>query len=323
MRKNFFIFLAGLIFFLPLAGCKKTNEIKNQRDLIKNNQITNKDKFIGKDKKLLLVSFTILGDIVKNIVGENYIVKSITKPGMEVHGYQVTPSDLVIGSKAIIFIENGFGFELWAEKFVSNLDVERITVAKNLEPIFINEDAYEGKPNPHAWISPRRGILYVDILLEALSELDPENKLKFKKNAQIYKSKIKKIDEDFSLFLNTLDKSKRYLVSCEGAFSYLTNDYGLNEAYLWPVNAESQITPKRMARVINLVKEKKIPAVFCESTVSSESQKSVAKETGAFFGGNLYVDSLSKRNGPAETYLEMLRYNLGKIKNGFNSSVKN
>ena len=322
MKKKLFLFLISIFMFFPLVSCKKTDEIKNLTDG-NSNKISNQDKFTKKDKKLLLVSFTILEDMVKNIVGEEYKVESITKPGMEVHGYQVTPSDLVRGSKAIIFIQNGFGFELWADKFVSNFDIEKITISKNLEPIFINEDIYKGKPNPHAWISPKRGIIYVDILLEALSELDPENKSKFKKNAQTYKNKIKKIDEDFSLFLNTLEKSKRYLVSCEGAFSYLTNDYALNEAYLWPVNAESQITPKRMAKVIKLVKEKKIPAVFCESTVSSESQRSVATETGAIFGGNLYVDSLSNKNGPAETYLDMLRYNLDTIKKGFNTSLKN
>ena len=321
MKKNLFLFLLGLLLFSPLASCKKNNEIQNY--INKNNQPINNDELIKKDKKLLLVSFTILKDIVKNIVGEEFLVESITKPGMEVHGYQITPSDLVRGSNAIIFIENGFGFELWAEKYVSNLNVKRITLSDNLEPLFINEDIYKGKPNPHAWISPKRGILYVDILMEALSELDPENKAKFKKNAQIYKNKIKKIDEDFSLFLNTLQKSKRYLVSCEGAFSYLTKDYGLTEAYLWPVNAESQITPKRMARVIDLVKTKEIPAIFCESTVSSESQLSVAKETGAVFGGNLYVDSLSDKNGPAETYLDMLSHNLATIKNGFNSSREN
>ncbi len=321
MKKNLFLFLLGLLLFSPLASCKKNNEIQNY--INKNNQPINNDELIKKDKKLLLVSFTILKDIVKNIVGEEFLVESITKPGMEVHGYQITPSDLVRGSNAIIFIENGFGFELWAEKYVSNLNVKRITLSDNLEPLFINEDIYKGKPNPHAWISPKRGILYVDILMEALSELDPENKAKFKKNAQIYKNKIKKIDEDFSLFLNTLQKSKKYLVSCEGAFSYLTKDYGLTEAYLWPVNAESQITPKRMARVIDLVKTKEIPAIFCESTVSSESQLSVAKETGAVFGGNLYVDSLSDKNGPAETYLDMLSHNLDTIKNGFNSSREN
>ena len=322
MRKNFFLYLVGFTLCIPLVACNKTIDLQNNNYVNKSNQNLNKDKVIKKDK-ILLVSFTILEDMVRNIVGEEYQVESITKPGMEVHGYQVTPSDLVRGSKAIVFIENGFGFELWAEKFISNLNVERVTISSSLEPLFINEDVYKGKPNPHAWISPKRGIIYIDVLLQALSKLDPENKAKFKKNAQIYKNKIKKIDEDFSLFLNTIQKSKRYLVSCEGAFSYLTNDYGLNEAYLWPVNAESQITPKRMARVINLVKEKKIPAVFCESTVSSESQLTVAKETGAVFGGNLYVDSLSKKNGPAETYLKMLNHNLGIIKNGFKNSLKN
>ncbi len=280
------------------------------------------NKAADPDKKLILVSFTILQDIVKNIAGDEFEVKSITKPGMEVHGYQTTPSDLIRGSKASIFIDNGFGFELWAEKFVSNLDVQRVTIADNLNPIFISEDAYAGKPNPHAWISPKRGIIYIDTLLKVLIDLDPDGAEKFKQNAEIYKNKLSKIDKDFSLFLNTLEKRERYLVSCEGAFSYLAKDYGLEEAYLWPVNAESQITPKRMAKVISLVKNNQIPAVFCESTVSSESQLAVARETGAFFGGNLYVDSLSDKNGPASSYLKLLNHNLTLIKNAYTLNKK-
>ena len=271
------------------------------------------------NKKLLLVSFTVLEDIVKNIVGDEFDVKSITKPGMEVHGYQTTPSDLIKGSRAEVFIDNGFGFELWAEKFVSNLKVKRITMADNLKPLFIGEDAYKGKPNPHAWISPKRGIIYVDTLSRALSELKPQSKTVFKKNAEIYKNKLLEIDEDFSLFLNTLKKNQKYLVSCEGAFTYLTNDYGLKEAYLWPVNAESQITPKRMAKVINLVKTNDIPAVFCESTVSSESQLAVSRETGAKFGGNFFVDSLSEKNGPASSYIDLLNHNLNLIKQAYST----
>ena len=261
----------------------------------------------------------VLEDIVKNIVGDEFDVKSITKPGMEVHGYQTTPSDLIKGSRAEVFIDNGFGFELWAEKFVSNLKVKRITMANNLKPLFIGEDAYKGKPNPHAWISPKRGIIYVDTLSRALSELKPESKTVFKKNAEIYKNKLLEIDEDFSLFLNTLKKNQKYLVSCEGAFTYLTNDYGLKEAYLWPVNAESQITPKRMAKVISLVKTNDIPAVFCESTVSSESQLAVARETGAKFGGNFFVDSLSEKNGPASSYIDLLNHNLNLIKQAYST----
>tara|TARA_Y100000589_G_scaffold179962_1_gene170370 strand:+ start:617 stop:1525 length:909 start_codon:yes stop_codon:yes gene_type:complete len=301
MKKNFFYFLIIIFFASCISSCK------NIRNVDKTN------------KKLLLVSFTILEDIVRNIAGDEFNVQSITKPGMEVHGYQATPSDLIKGSKAEVFIDNGFGFELWAEKFVTNLKVKRITISNYLQPLFIDEDAYKGKPNPHAWISPKRGIVYVDVLSNVLSDLKPQSKNIFKKNAEIYKNKLLEIDEDFSLFLNTLKKNQKYLVSCEGAFTYLTNDYGLKEAYLWPVNAESQITPKRMARVINLVKSNDIPAVFCESTVSSESQLTVAKETGAKFGGNFYVDSLSKKNGPASSYIDLLNHNLNLIKKAYNS----
>ena len=301
MKRKFFHFLIFTLVALSTSSCKNISEVDKS------------------NKKLLLVSFTVLEDIVKNIVGDEFNVKSITKPGMEVHGYQTTPSDLIKGSRAEVFIDNGFGFELWAEKFVSNLKVKRITMANNLKPLFIGEDAYKGKPNPHAWISPKRGIIYVDTLSRALSELKPESKTVFKKNAEIYKNKLLEIDEDFSLFLNTLKKNQKYLVSCEGAFTYLTNDYGLKEAYLWPVNAESQITPKRMAKVISLVKTNDIPAVFCESTVSSESQLAVARETGAKFGGNFFVDSLSEKNGPASSYIDLLNHNLNLIKQAFST----
>ena len=301
MKNRFFHFLILILVALTTTSCKNISEVDKS------------------NKKLLLVSFTVLEDIVKNIVGDEFDVKSITKPGMEVHGYQTTPSDLIKGSRAEVFIDNGFGFELWAEKFVSNLKVKRITMANNLKPLFIGEDAYKGKPNPHAWISPKRGIIYVDTLSRALSELKPESKTVFKKNAEIYKNKLLEIDEDFSLFLNTLKKNQKYLVSCEGAFTYLTNDYGLKEAYLWPVNAESQITPKRMAKVINLVKTNDIPAVFCESTVSSESQLAVVRETGAKFGGNFFVDSLSEKNGPASSYIDLLNHNLNLIKQAYST----
>ena len=298
MKKKILLFtLAFLISFIT-GSCKK---------IINNNE---------NNKEVILASFTVLADIIENVVKDDFIVRSITKPGVEVHGYQPTPSDLVKASRAFVFVDNGFGFELWAEKFVSNLQVQRITISDDLNPIFISEDFYKGKPNPHAWISPKRGMLYVDIIVESLSELRPSKKEFFEENAKMYKNKISKIDSEFSLFINKINKDKRFLVSCEGAFSYLTKDYGLEEVYLWPVNAETQITPKRMASTISLVKNKNIPSVFCESTVSNESQMVVVKETGANFGGNLFVDSLSNENGPASSYLEMLSHNLNLIKKG-------
>ena len=298
MRKKILLLTFALLISLTTGGCKR----------ISNNNETKKE--------LILVSFTVLADIIKNVAKDDFIVRSITKPGIEVHGYQPTPNDLINASRAFVFVDNGFGFELWVEKFVSNLKVRRITISDELNPIFISEDFYKGKPNPHAWISPKRGMLYVDIIVESLSELRPSKRELFEKNGKLYKNKLAKIDQEFSLFVNNLDKEKRFLVSCEGAFSYLTNDYGLEEVYLWPVNAESQITPKRMAKTISLVKNKDVPTVFCESTVSNESQMVVVNETGANFGGNLFVDSLSNDNGPASSYLRMLEHNLNLIKKG-------
>ncbi len=297
MRKNILFLSLILIISFASSSCKR---ISNENE----------------NKEVILASFTVLADIIKNVAKDEFIVRSIVKPGVEVHGYQPTPSDLVKASSAFVFVDNGFGFELWAEKFVSNLQVKKITVAKDLDPIFISEDFYKGKPNPHAWISPKRGMLYVDILVKSLSELRPSKRALFERNGKMYKDKLSKIDKEFSLFINNLNKDNRYLVSCEGAFSYLTNDYGLEEVYLWPVNAESQITPKRMARTISIVKNKKVPSVFCESTVSNESQMVVANETGANFGGNLFVDSLSDDNGPASSYIKMLEHNLNLIKKG-------
>ena len=299
-KKFLLLILASLICLFSTTACKRIST-KNEAK-----------------KEVILASFTVLADIIENVAKDEFVVRSITKPGEEVHGYQPTPSDLIKASEAFVFVDNGFGFELWAEKFISNFQFKRITISDDLDPIFISEDFYKGKPNPHAWISPKRGMLYVDIVVESLSELRPSKKELFEKNGKIYKNKIAKIDEDFSMFINNLDKDKLYLVSCEGAFSYLTKDYGLKEVYLWPVNAESQITPKRMARTISLVKNKNVPAVFCESTVSNEAQMVVVNETGAKFGGNLYVDSLSNDNGPASSYLGMLRYNFNLIKVGLN-----
>ena len=300
MKKKLLLFVFSFLIFLTTNSCKRTSFEKET------------------NKEVILASFTVLADIIENVAKDEFVVKSIIKPGVEVHGYQPTPSDLIKASKAFVFIDNGFGFELWAEKFVSNLQINRVTISNRLEPIFISEDFYKGKPNPHAWISPKRGMIYVDVIVDYLSELKPSEAESFKNNGQIYKNKIAKIDKDFSLFINNLEKNNRYLVTCEGAFSYLTNDYGLKEAYLWPVNAESQITPKRMARTISLVKNKNIPSVFCESTVSNESQMVVASETGAKFGGDLFVDSLSQDNKSANTYLKMLQHNLTLIKKGLN-----
>ena len=265
----------------------------------------------------MLTTFTVLADLARNVAGDRLKVRSIVKPGSEIHGYQPTPSDIEQASSADLIIENGLGLELWARKFTASAgDIPTVTLSDGMEPLLIAEDAYAGKPNPHAWMSPQRTMAYVDQLEQAFVQLDPAGAEQFKANAVAYKQSLQRLDQELRSSLETIPTERRVLVSCEGAFTYLASDYGLEEAYLWPVNAESQVTPKRMARLIETVRNRKIPAVFCESTVSDKAQKQVAAESGARFGGTFYVDSLSKADGPAPTLLKLQRHNVALLING-------
>ena len=278
---------------------------------------------ISKEKPEVLTTFTVLADLAQNVAGNRLNVRSIVKPGSEIHGYQPTPSDIEQASSADLIVENGLGLELWARKFTANAgDIPTLTLSEGMEPLLIDEDAYAGKPNPHAWMSPQRTMIYVDQLEQAFSKLDPAGAEQFKANAVAYKSSLQVLDQELRSALETIPAERRVLVSCEGAFTYLASDYGLEEAYLWPVNAESQVTPRRMARLIQTVRDRKIPAVFCESTVSDRAQKQVAAESGARFGGTFYVDSLSKADGPAPTLLKLQRHNVALLINGLADSKR-
>ena len=266
------------------------------------------------NKKVVLTTFTVLADMAKNVAGDKVTIESITKPGAEVHGYQVTPSDLARGQRASLIFENGLNLERWAERFYNSLPkVPRFTLSQGVRSIEIAEDAYRGKPNPHAWMSPQNALIYVENIRQQLGKLDPQNATVYDANAANYSKQIKEIDTKLKQAIAVIPPPKRYIVSCEGAFSYLARDYGLKEVYLWAVNAEQQSTPKQVEKVINIVRANKIPAIFCESTVNDKSQRQVAKETGAKFGGVFYVDSLSPPDGSAPTYLKLLEYNVNTL----------
>ena len=298
-KKNLFKSFVLLFFFFSIISCSR---ISNDRRTDKLNTI---------NKPLVLTTFTVLADMARNVSGDRLIIQSIAKEGAEIHGYQPTPSDLVKASGADLIIENGFGLELWARKFTASAgNVPTVVLTDGIKPLLIEGDVYSGKPNPHAWMSPKRAILYVDKLVEAFTQLDPDGASSFQANADVYKSKLRNLDKELREALDIIPSEKRVLVTCEGAFSYLAKDYGMEEAYLWPVNAESQVTPRRMLNLINKVKARAIPAIFCESTVSSKAQIEVAKSSGAKFGGNFYVDSLSEKDGPASTLLDLQRHNV-------------
>ena len=271
-------------------------------------------------RPVVLTTFTVLADLARNVAGDRFDVRSIVKEGAEIHGYQPTPSDIQRASGADLVVENGLGLELWARRFTAAAgDIPTVTLSDGMEPLLITEDAYAGKPNPHAWMSPKRAMAYVDRLEQAFVALDPDGADVYAANAADYRTQLEQLDQELREDLASIPKEHRILVSCEGAFSYLANDYGLEEAYLWPVNAESQITPKRMARLIETVRERGVPSIFCESTVSDKAQREVAAASGARFAGTFYVDSLSKSDGPAATLLDLQRHNVKLIRQGLAS----
>lgn len=280
---------AGLVFAV-LAGCGDDPPTRAADDGFK-----------------VVTTFTVIADMTRNVAGDGATVVSVTKPGAEIHGYEPTPGDLVRASDADLLLYNGMNLELWFEQFLANLgELPSVTVSEGVSEISIASDAYAGKPNPHAWMSPRNAQTYVDNIAAALAEHDPENAERYRRNAEAYKARIAAAAEPLRLTVSRIPEPRRWLVTCEGAFSYLARDFGLRELYLWPVNSDEVGTPKQIKRVVDTVREHDVPAVFCESTVSDAPARQVARETGAAFGGVLYVDSLSETDGPVPTYLDML-----------------
>jgi len=260
------------------------------------------------DKFKAVTTFTVIADMARNVAGDVAVVESITKPGAEIHNYEPTPQDIVRALDADLVLWNGLNLELWFEQFFRNLrNVPSAVVSDGVEPMGIAQGPYEGKPNPHAWMSLQSALIYVDNIASAFAEHDPDNAAIYKANAEAYKAEIAETIAPLKEAIAAVPEADRWLVTSEGAFSYLARDFDLKELYLWPINADAQGTPQQVRAVIDTVRENNIKVVFSESTVSSAPAEQIARETGARYGGALYVDSLSQEDGPVPTYLDLLR----------------
>ncbi|CNH46037.1 periplasmic-binding protein [Yersinia aldovae] len=271
------------------------------------------------DKKFKIVTtFTIIQDIAQNIAGDAAVVESITKPGAEIHDYQPTPRDIVKAQSADLILWNGMNLERWFERFFENIkDVPSAVVTDGITPLPIREGPYKGIPNPHAWMSPSNALIYIENIRKALVEHDPAHAETYNRNAKTYAAKIAALDAPLRERLSRIPAQQRWLVTSEGAFSYLAKDYGFKEVYLWPINAEEQGSPQQVRRVIDTMRANKIPVIFSESTISDKPAKQVSKETGAQYGGVLYVDSLSNEKGPVPTYIDLINMTVQTIAKGF------
>ena len=272
---------------------------------------------MAQEKFKAVTTFTVIADIARNVAGDVAVVESITKPGAEIHNYQPTPGDIQRAQGAQLILWNGLNLELWFEKFFRNLrNVPSVVVSQGVEPMEISEGPYKGKPNPHAWMSPAAALIYVDNIRDAFAKHDPKNAGAYKANAEAYKARIRAAVDPIKAELAAVPAEKRWLVSSEGAFSYLARDFGLKELYLWPINADQQGTPQQVRKVIDAVRKNRITVVFSESTISDKPAQQVARETGAAYGGVLYVDSLSEADGPVPTYIDLLKVTADTIAKG-------
>ena len=266
----------------------------------------------------VVTTFTVIQDIAQNVAGDAATVESITKPGAEIHEYEPTPKDIVKAQSADLILWNGLNLERWFERFFQNIkDKPAVVVTEGITPLSIYEGPYKDAPNPHAWMSPSNALIYVENIKNALVKYDPQNADTYQKNAAAYAEKIKQLDKPLREKLSKIPADQRWLVTSEGAFSYLAKDYDLKEGYLWPINAEQQGTPQQVRKLIDLVKKNHIPVVFSESTVSAKPAQQVAKESGAKYGGVLYVDSLSAADGPVPTHTDLLNVTVSTIVKGF------
>ncbi|MDP8078637.1 metal ABC transporter substrate-binding protein [Phocoenobacter skyensis] len=266
----------------------------------------------------VVTTFTVIQDMAQNVAGDSATVVSITKPNADIHGYQPTPKDIVKAQDANLILWNGLYLEKWFEKFLHDIgDLPNVVITDGIEPMDIYEGEYKGRPNPHTWMSPKNAEVYIENIKNAFVKYDPDNAKNYEKNAKAYLEKIRQLDAPLRAKLSQVPESQRWLATSEGAFSYLARDYGYKEAYIWPINSEQQGSPDQVKNLIDKVRKHNIPVVFSESTISPKPAKQVAKESGAKYGGVLYVDSLSNPNGPVPTYIDLLKTTVTTIVEGF------
>lgn len=296
-----FVIPVGLILMLALSGCGSQAPERTGAD--------------ADPRPVVLTTFSVLADLTRSVAGEHIRVESITKVGTEIHGYEPTPSDLIRAQDADLILDNGLGLERWFERFVLSVDAPHVVLSEGVEPVDIRSGNYAGLPNPHAWMSPKAAQTYVDNIVIALSELDPRNSETYAANGAALKKELQVLLDDLQDAFEDSSATPA-LVTCEGAFSYLARDAGLNEAFIWPVNSDNEGTPRQIKDVISFVEKHGVPTVFCESTVNPSAQEQVARSTGASLAGPLYVDSLSAADGPVPTFIDLLRHDINLIVEG-------
>nr|WP_320015670.1 zinc ABC transporter substrate-binding protein [uncultured Desulfobacter sp.] len=271
-------------------------------------------------KPVIVASTTQIADFARQVAGDQALVKSILAPGADPHTYNVTPDDVQIVLGADLCIENGLHLEgkNWMSTLAKDAKKPLITATKGIQALSISQGG-QSIPDPHAWLSPKNVVVYVNNITRGIIALDPGNKALYRARAKLFLQQLRVLDAWIKEQINAISPQQRILVTTHDAFNYFCREYRLNEKndFLsiapvgWSTGAEvgAGITPERRRKVIESIKASGAPAIFVETTINPKQIREIAKETGVKIGGELYSDSMGPKGSAGETYIGMMREN--------------
>ena len=276
------------------------------------------------DKVKAVASFSILGDMVKQVGGDRVELVTLVGPDGDAHVFDPTPADAKMLANAQILFVNGLGFEGWMDRLAksSGFKGKTVVASNGVKPLTMVEEEggkEEEIADPHAWQDLANGKIYVANIRDGLIAIDPEGKEIYEANAANYLNEIGVMEDAVKAAFAKLPPARRKIITSHDAFGYFGAAYGLEVIAPEGVSTEAEASAKDVAKIIRQVKDEHIPAVFIENIADHRLLDQIARETGAKIGGTLYSDALSGPDGPAPTYLDMFKNNVGALTTALSS----
>ena len=270
---------------------------------------------VAQEKLKVVATFSILADFVKNVGGERVAVSALVGPNGDAHVYQPTPGDAKTLGDAKVVVTNGLGFEGWINRLVkaSGTKAPMIVATKGIKPRRAEDDHGHGDADPHAWQSVANAKRYVENIRDALVAADPAAKDVYEANAAAYAAKLDALDAEVKAAIEKIPTDRRRIITTHDAFGYFAAAYGVTFVAPQGVSTEAEVSAKDVARIITQIRKLKIPAVFLENVTDKRLLERIGAESGARIGGTLYSDALTDEKGPAPTYIDLMRHNMGQL----------